>query len=204
MNDDIQCYKLVIVGDTNVGKTHIFSIYNNLDYMKETTILANYKSKKVKISDGNGDEKFVKINMWDISGSDTYQSMVKTYYVGCHGIIFVFDLSNRQSFYNITKWVERINDIIDLTTTIKILIGNKSDRQHRVSNAEIHDLTVMHEMVYFETTNTTRISITNAFDHVVNEIVRRNCGNRHDSFVLRDDKERNSDVDKKSECCVIS
>jgi small GTP-binding protein len=172
--------------------------------MKETTILANYKSKKVKISDGNGDEKFVKINMWDISGSDTYQSMVKTYYVGCHGIIFVFDLSNRQSFYNITKWVERINDIIDLTTTVKILIGNKSDRQHRVSNAEIHDLTVMHEMVYFETTNTTRISITNAFDHVVNEIVRRNCGNRHDSFVLRDDKERNSDVDKKSECCAIS
>lgn len=203
MKDELQNYKLVIVGDPNVGKTNLFSIYANINYMKEATILANYKTKKIKIND-DGVEKYAKINMWDISGSDTYETMVKNYYTNSHGIVFVFDLNDIHSFYNIPKWINKINDVIDLTLVKKILIGNKSDKIQKVSNAEIYELITVNEMQYFETTTASVVSINNAFDYLINEIVKANSKNRANSFVLRDDKKEKTEVVEKNSCCTIS
>ena len=197
-------YKIVMIGDSNVGKTHLFDIYNSIDYLKEITVVANYKIKKIKIIE-NDIEKILKINIWDIAGSDSFKNIVKSYYVGSDGLIFVFDLTNKRSFLNIHNWVTEIGENIDLNSVKKILIGNKCDLNNiKVSNRDIDEMVGLYGFSYFETSNNVKISIDTAFNYIINEIVAENVKSCDNSFVLKNDFEKNNGKNDFEKCCVIS
>lgn len=90
-DDGERRYKLILVGDSNVGKTCLFARYIEgifLDAHKQQVTTVDFKMKNITI--GN---ETAKLYIWDTAGQEKYRSVVGTYFKGCHGAFIVFDLN---------------------------------------------------------------------------------------------------------------
>ena len=117
-------YKIAIIGDCRVGKTSIIhrSVYGDYSDKYIKTLAVGYCSKVFRM-----DNKNIKLNIWDLSGEYSYRTVVKAYLRHVHGIIFVYDVTNRESFKNIEDWLKLVNEIENKKTT-KLLLANKIDK----------------------------------------------------------------------------
>lgn len=91
-------YKIILVGDVNVGKTALFWRYIEGEFLANKSTLVttvDFKMKNIVI-----DNKNVKLYLWDTAGSEQYRSIVTTYFKGCHGVAVVFDLSRYDLHYS--------------------------------------------------------------------------------------------------------
>ncbi|KAL9653941.1 hypothetical protein ABK040_014154 [Willaertia magna] len=115
--------KIVIVGDSGVGKSCLLLQYteNEFYHTHTSTIGVDFKITSKKLNDG----RIVKAQLWDTAGQESYHSIVTPFFRCSNGIILVFDLTNLQSFLNISKWTEEIKDLDEKVPIL--LIGNKSD-----------------------------------------------------------------------------
>lgn len=116
-------FKIIIIGDSGVGKTNILSRYikNSFSFDTRSTVGVEFGAKKIEV---NGIK--VKSQIWDTAGQERYRSITNTYYKGAKGALVVYDVSKRDSFENINKWVNelRMNGEKDV---IIVLVGNKND-----------------------------------------------------------------------------
>ena len=117
-------YKILLLGDSSVGKTCFLMRYtdNTFQEIHMSTIGLDYKLKNVQLDEG----KIVKIQIWDTAGQDRFRSITKNYYKGAHGIILLYDVTNRKTFDNVRDWVEQIREEVSDKVSI-ILVGNKID-----------------------------------------------------------------------------
>lgn len=127
--------KLVIIGDSAVGKTNILLRFVSDEYKNShiTTIGVDYKVKVLPIDNVN-----IKMQIWDTAGQERFKTITETYYKGSAGIIFVYSVIDRRSFENISNWIKQVNDS-QPETLCKIIVGNKCDSQEterQVSFAE--------------------------------------------------------------------
>ena len=123
-------YKILLLGDSSVGKTCFLMRYtdNTFQEIHMSTIGLDYKLKNVQLDDG----KMVKIQIWDTAGQDRFRSITKNYYKGAHGIILIYDITNKKSFENVRTWINQIKEEVSEKVSI-ILVGNKiDDEEHRV------------------------------------------------------------------------
>ena len=115
--------KLVMIGDSGVGKTNILSRYLNNEFSltSKATVGVEFGSTIVK---KNG--KLIKLQIWDTAGQERYKSITSAYYKGAKGAFVVYDITNKKTFKNIDKWIVELkaNGNQDI---LVILIGNKLD-----------------------------------------------------------------------------
>ena len=99
--------KLVIVGDSAVGKTNILMRFVDEGYKTShiTTIGVDYKIKVLTI-----DGVSIKMQIWDTAGQERFRTITETYYRGSAGIIFVYSVTDRKSFDSITNWIKQVNE----------------------------------------------------------------------------------------------
>lgn len=116
-------FKIVVVGDSAVGKSNILSRYvqNDFNAGSKSTVGVELSSKLFQIED-----KIVKVHIWDTAGQERYSSITSAYYRGAKGALVVYDITRRETFDNAGKWVNDIKSIGDKGTSI-MMIGNKSD-----------------------------------------------------------------------------
>jgi len=121
------CLKLILVGDSGVGKTNILTRFtkNTFNYDNKTTIGVEFGTKIININD-----HVVKLQIWDTAGQERYKSITVAYYKGSKGALIVFDVSKKQSFDNVIKWFDDIKKNGEKDLSI-ILIGNKTDLKDR-------------------------------------------------------------------------
>ena len=135
-NMDEKRYKIIIVGDSNVGKTALFWRFTEGDFLaeKETQVTTiDFKIKNITLATTP-----VKLYIWDTAGQEKYRSIVSTYFKGCHGVLMVFDLSREGSFKNIKEqWYDLCK--VKAEKAVNLLVGNKSDLERRVSDREISE-----------------------------------------------------------------
>ena len=139
--------KILLIGDSSVGKTSILLKYIDDKFSDNymSTIGVEYKIKSLTI---NG--KKVMLRIWDTSGQERFLSITKNFYRNANGVIFVFDITNETSFYNIKLW---LNDLENCEGKItKILVGNKVDLEEnrKVGKEKIKKYIEKKEMKYFE------------------------------------------------------
>lgn len=93
-DSDIQL-KLVLVGDSGVGKSNIISKFtkNEFNLESKTTIGVEFAAKTVSV-----DQKSVKVQIWDTAGQERYRSMASAYYRGAVGALLVYDITRASSF----------------------------------------------------------------------------------------------------------
>ena len=116
--------KLVLLGDSGVGKTNLISRYisNNFDENTRATIGVEFFCKNFRINK----KRTIKVEIWDTAGQERYKAITSVYYKGAKGAFIVYDITSRKTFENIDKWIgeikERTTDDVKL-----IIIGNKTD-----------------------------------------------------------------------------
>ncbi|KAI9253880.1 small GTP binding protein RAB6A [Phascolomyces articulosus] len=129
-------YKLVFLGEQSVGKTSLITrfMYDTFDNTYQATIGIDFLSKTMYL-----DDRTIRLQLWDTAGQERFRSLIPSYIRDSSVCVVVYDISNRASFLNTTKWIddvraERGKDVII------VLVGNKTDlndkRQVSVEDGE--------------------------------------------------------------------
>ncbi|KAJ8347341.1 hypothetical protein SKAU_G00287420 [Synaphobranchus kaupii] len=115
-------FKLLIIGDSNVGKSSLLLRFadNSFSGSYITTIGVDFKIRTVDI-----EGERVKLQIWDTAGQERFRTITSTYYRNTHGVIIVYDVTNQESFINVKRWLNEISQNCD--NVCKILVGNKND-----------------------------------------------------------------------------
>ncbi|GAA6029407.1 hypothetical protein JCM8097_003663 [Rhodosporidiobolus ruineniae] len=116
-------FKLVFLGEQSVGKTSLITrfMYDTFDNTYQATIGIDFLSKTMYLED-----RTVRLQLWDTAGQERFRSLIPSYIRDSSVAVVVYDITNRTSFMNTSKWVddvrsERGNDVII------VLVGNKTD-----------------------------------------------------------------------------
>jgi Ras-related protein Rab-8A len=115
--------KLLMIGDSGVGKTCLLLRYANDSFSPTfiTTIGIDFKIKNVDI-----DGTRIKLQIWDTAGQERFRTITTSYFRGAQGILLVYDVTDRRSFESIRNWISQIQQHADVHVN-KILVGNKCD-----------------------------------------------------------------------------
>jgi len=160
--------KILLIGDTEVGKTSILLSYTE-NYCPDShlaTIGVEYKVKRIKTDKYN-----INLQIWDTAGQERFRSITKSFFRNTNGIIFVYDITNRRSFQNVKDWIR------DAETREngfeKILVGNKLDlaEKRKVVKDEAEEYAKSKKMEYIETSAKTGEKINDLYTKLVDMIL---------------------------------
>jgi len=100
-SDDVQKFKVVIIGESGVGKTSILNSYITEQYDPDitSTFSAQNVNKLVKLRD-----KAINLNIWDTAGQEKYRSLSKIFFKGVDVAILVYDITNEKSFKELKEY----------------------------------------------------------------------------------------------------
>mmetsp|Transcript_28416 Transcript_28416/g.60552 ORF Transcript_28416/g.60552 Transcript_28416/m.60552 type:complete len:245 (+) Transcript_28416:142-876(+) len=142
-------YKLVFLGDQSVGKTSIITrfMYDNFDRHYQATIGIDFLSKTMYLED-----RTVRLQLWDTAGQERFRSLIPSYIRDSSVAVVVYDVTNRASFLNTSKWVEDVraergNDVVIC------LVGNKTDLgndKRQVSTEEGEEKSSKDDLLFME------------------------------------------------------
>ena len=124
--------RLLIVGDTDVGKTSLLVRFNDKKFIEnnKTTIGVDYKARVITI----GEDK-VKLQIWDTAGQERFRSMTAAFYNKAHGVILSFDVNQPDTFTSLKSWYSDIRAFAPEGTMI-YLSANKIDKCGGLENAD--------------------------------------------------------------------
>ena len=167
--------KVVIIGDSNVGKTCIIERYVD-DHFGDTqpTIGALHKIKSVND---------IQLDIWDTAGQERFKSMVPMYYKGAKAIIIAFDVTALASFEGAKKWLHEIES--NTTNITIVLLANKIDLDSKrvVSKETAKSFADGKNIFYFETSAKDNINVKESFDFIASRINELNV--KSDNLQLR-------------------
>jgi len=163
--------KLLMLGDSGVGKTCLFLRYCNDSFSPSmtSTIGIDFNNKKINL-----DGKNVKLQVWDTAGAERFRTMTAAYYRGAHGIVLVYDVTDRRTFQSIRNWVYQIHQHVDVHV-IKMLVGNKCDMlDERVVNThEGEKLAREFNMGFWETSAKNNLNVEESFHSIAKRVKDR-------------------------------
>merc|ERR1712228_276807 len=121
--------KVIILGDSGVGKTSLMNQYVNQKFSKQykATIGADFLTKEITI-----DDKSVTLQIWDTAGQERFQSLGTAFYRGADCCVLVYDITEGKSFDSLDGWAE---DFLAQAVPQSpgsfpfVIIGNKLDRE---------------------------------------------------------------------------
>ena len=127
--------KLVLLGDTAVGKTCIVQRYVNNDFTDDlnSTIGVSFLMKTVLLG-----ERKVELEIWDTAGQETYRSILPLYYRGAAIVVLVYDITNKESLKQAKWWVRQVKQECDSDVVIA-LVGNKYDLAEQPGKRDVTD-----------------------------------------------------------------
>ena len=151
MEDYDYLFKCVIVGDGGAGKTAMVVRFSQGFFQEsyKLTIGVEFAVKSIVLEDKSG-RHVVKLQIWDTGGQDRFVYVRPLYYKGAMGCIVVFDLTNRESFDHIARWIAEVQK--ESGAIPMLLVGNKSDLKDNrvVSRNEAEKLAKDLNMLYIE------------------------------------------------------
>ena len=153
-------YKIIIIGDSGIGKTTIVNSYLNKNNNNPiSTIGTEYSTI---ISSKYNQE----LHIWDCAGQEKFRSLVKLYYRGAKACIFTFDLNNIKSLYSINDyWIKTVKQNSD-EDCIYLLVGNKSDLKKNTDYNLINKLYTKYNINYIESCALTNKNINIIFETI--------------------------------------
>jgi len=118
--------KILMLGDSGVGKSSLVMRWTQDTFSPSlvSTVGVNFKSKKLSV---RGEP--VQVQVWDTAGQEHFHKITTSYYKGAHGIMLVYDVSDKKSADSVEYWVRNIRSHASDTVQLA-LIGNKIDLRH--------------------------------------------------------------------------
>lgn len=195
MNDHDYLFKIVLIGNSGVGKSSIITRYTDNTFTDDfiSTIGVDFKICTINI-----DGKIIKLQLWDTAGQERFKSITKSYYRGATAIMIIFDVSDEGSFIDVKKW---LNDISNFNV-LKILVGNKSDMIRKIDYNSCKTFADENNIEYIEVSAKKSTNIDRLFDILIDMSITYMKNNK---FEVNDKIDNNicllSDNIKKKICC---
>lgn len=169
-------FKIVAVGSGGVGKTSMIRRFA-LDKFETSyliTLGVDFTTKELMISDPVTQKNSkVKLVCVDTAGQEYYSKIRPSYYAGANGAFIVFDLTNRNSFESLPRWIAELNQFIPKCPVS--LVGNKLDlvENRRINKEEAENFAHKHNIQYFETSAKEGEGIDQVFKFITEEILKK-------------------------------
>ena len=173
MEDDIReiRFKVVLVGDSFVGKTNIMSRYLKNEFHRDSnnTVRVEISSKYLKI-----EGYIIKAQLCDTAGQKKFKAITTTYFKGAEGVFIVYDITRKSSFESIDKWISDLTSLADEKLTV-VLIGNKCDLedQRQVTKEQGQEKANKLKVAFLETSAFSGKNVGKAFDIMMNEVYKK-------------------------------
>jgi Rab family protein len=166
-------YKIVLVGEAAVGKTHLLSRYikGTLPKNPTSTIGVEFATRTVPLETGGT----VKAQIWDTAGQERYRAITSAHYRRAVGALLVYDITNEKSFQAVKRWMEELRDHAEPDIVI-MLVGNKIDLCDRNPEARKIPRDVgekfakEHGLMFHETSAITIVKVKEAFEELLQNI----------------------------------
>ncbi|XP_014246087.1 ras-related protein Rab-13-like [Cimex lectularius] len=153
-------YKVLVLGDSNVGKTCIVHRYCDETYYDTytSTIGIDFKQKIISV-----DGIPIKMQIWDTAGQERFRTLTTAYYRGAMGILLMYDVTSLESFNNLTYWLKNIEENAS-PDVVKVLAGNKCDVAKRVVDTEMgQKIAENYDIPFYEVSCKQNINIETIF-----------------------------------------
>ena len=161
-------FKVVIIGDSAVGKTNIMTKYLKNEFHEDSkaTVGVEFGSKTFTI---NGHT--IKAQIWDTAGQERYKAITNAYYKGAKGAFVVYDITRKETFDSIDKWITDLRAAADKKISI-IIIGNKSDLEEyrKVSTDQGEEKSKSFDVAFLETSACSGTNLEKAFELMMKEV----------------------------------
>ena len=163
--------KVVLVGDSGVGKTNIMSKYLKNEFREDSkaTVGVEFGSKQFNIQGHQ-----IKAQIWDTAGQERYKAITSAYYKGAKGAFVVYDITRKNTFDSANRWVSDISAAADKKITL-LLIGNKSDLedQRQVTKEQGEEKAKELGLAFMETSACSGDNLEKAFQLMINEVFKK-------------------------------
>lgn len=154
-------FKIIVVGNSGVGKSSLLFRFIDGEFYENQlpTIGVDFKRKTIEHED-----KSIKLQIWDTAGQERFGTVCVMYYKCANGALIVYDVTDRQSFQDVEKWVQQVEER-GAKDAKMMLIGNKNDREdiRAVSYEEGKALADKLGFDFFETSAKENIQVKEAF-----------------------------------------
>ena len=168
LNDE-NIYKVLLLGDTTVGKTCFLLKYTDKTFQEVhmSTIGLDYRLKSMKLKSG----KNVKLQIWDTAGQDRFRAITKNYYKSANGIILIYDVTSLVTYENVKSWISQIREEAPPNVVI-FIAGNKIDmeEERKVNTEDGKRLADEYGFPFYETSAKEDININETFEDLVESI----------------------------------
>ena len=142
-------FKVLLIGNSGVGKSSLLVRFADDEFTDNfmPTIGVDFKIKTLTV-----DNKQAKLQIWDTAGQDRFQTITSSYFKGAHGVLVTYDITDRESFSAIYKWMGQVEQHASENIAC-ILVGNKCDleSQRAVSSEDGRELADFYKLKYIET-----------------------------------------------------
>jgi Ras-related protein Rab-8A len=189
--------KLLLLGDMAVGKTSLMMRLTDDEFNLNIIGTAGIDLKKKTL---NIEGEDVKVLIYDTAGHERFRLIAKSQYKGSNGIVLIYDITDRKTFDNVSKWMEDIKENIDNKVEV-ILVGNKIDKTNDrlVKSEEGQALGEKFGVTFFETSAKTGEGVNSAFLNIVKNIYHKIKD--VPKVEVLNTQPMNTNKKKKSKCC---
>jgi Rab family protein len=173
VDDYDHLYKVVLVGDATVGKTHLLSRYikGSLPKAPTATIGVEFATRTVPLAVGGT----VKAQIWDTAGQERYRAITSAHYRRAVGALLVYDVTKQATFQNCMKWMEELRQNAEPDIVI-MLVGNKVDLVEKdTGSRQVYydaaaEFARQHGLFFSEASAVTSYNVKHIFEHLLQEI----------------------------------
>ena len=195
-SETIISYKILILGDTEVGKTSFILRFCDNTFPEEsiTTIGIDTKTKFIKF-----EEKKIQLVIWDTAGQERFRSIAKNSTKGADGILIMYAVDNKKSFDAIKKWINNIKDCLNIDKIGLIVTGNKCDvpeSEVQVDKEMAKDLEEKEKVSVMEVSAKKDINVNEAFIKLIEQMIKLGIGKKRKKMGGIDDDEDGNDKGK--------
>ena len=198
-------FKIVLIGDSFVGKTNIMSKYLKNEFHEDSkaTVGVEFGAKKFDI-----EGKSVKAQIWDTAGQERYKAITTTYYKGAKGALIVYDITRKETFDSVDRWISELVNSGDKNMTM-LLIGNKCDldTQRQVTKEQGEEKAKAFKVAFLETSASSGENLDVAFEMIMKEAYSK-CKNELDEDDGMEEMQMGKEIDltkenkvEKKKCC---
>ena len=203
-NEDYEfIFKVLLLGNSNVGKSSLFLRFVD-DIWNDTfvpTIGVDFKIKTFDI-----DEKKIKMQIWDTAGQERFKNIIASYYRGAHGILLIYDVTDKDSFKNLNNWLIEIEKNAS-KNVLKVLIGNKTDLEDKrvITYNQGKEFADTYGLKFIETSAKKNLNVTEAFETLGRELMQasedKKITKQRQNKKITVAKAQDLDIEKKKGCC---
>ena len=168
----METVKVVLLGEAGVGKTCIISQFISGVFDPDTisSLSAQFITKTLEFKEFN---KSLKFEIWDTAGQERFRSLASNYINNAHGFIFIYDITDLDSFNHVINWVDMALGK-NPKTVVNFLVGNKSDNdeERKVSKEEAKNLAKEKNLFFLETSARNNDNIQKLFYFFLFELIK--------------------------------